>query len=112
MRNSVGEVAHIGKERDPAISECFLSSKMVTPPLVLPSLLRSETNKCNKGMQSCTVHEQRCWSSDMLLVMDVRNSTSLPTDPVVPLKVTLVGPLDVLSLGTKHYLMVKTLSKA
>lgn len=48
----------------------------------------------------------------MLLVMDVRNSTSLPTDPVVPLKVTLVGPLDVLSLGTKHYLMVKTLSKA
>lgn len=48
----------------------------------------------------------------MLLVMDVRNSTSLPTDPVVPLKVTLVGPLDVLSLGTKHYLMAKTLSKA
>lgn len=48
----------------------------------------------------------------MLLVMDVRNSTSLPTYPVVPLKVTLVGPLDALSLGTEHYLMVKMLSKA
>lgn len=43
--------------------------------------------------------------------MDVRNSTSLPTYTVGPLKVTLVGPLDVLSLGTKHYLMVKMLSK-
>lgn len=45
------------------------------------------------------------------MVMDVRNPTSLPTYIVVPPKVPFIGPLGALSLGTKHYLVVKMLSK-
>lgn len=81
----------------------------MTPPC---STQPSVMNKGNKSMQSCNVREKLCGRSDMLPGVDARNSTFLPTYIVVQLKVTLVGPLNVLSLRTKYYLMAKMLSKA